>query len=242
MQIHFVLVAPARPENIGAAARAMKTQGFSSLRLVSSKAHLQPPAEWVAHGAQELLEHAQCFDSLELALRDIDLTIATTARKRGSKRSYWPVKKLNSMITEKHGSINQVALLFGCEESGLSNKALEHADLLSYIPMAVNYPSLNLAQAVMVYAYQLSDLLQPSIDAETAISGRDDREIGEFVSLKHKASKLLRQIDAYDDAKLREWLQDRIGCLSERDIRMLHTLLNDIDKATVYSKAGQEKH
>ena len=50
MQFHIVLVEPARPENVGAAARAMKTMGFSSLRIVNSEAHLQPAAGWVAHG------------------------------------------------------------------------------------------------------------------------------------------------------------------------------------------------
>ena len=54
MQLHIVLVAPARPENVGAAARAMKTMGFTSLRIVDSEAHLQPAARWVAHGAGEI--------------------------------------------------------------------------------------------------------------------------------------------------------------------------------------------
>lgn len=56
MQLHIVLVAPARPENVGAAARAMKTMGFTSLRIVDSEAHLQPAARWVAHGAGEILD------------------------------------------------------------------------------------------------------------------------------------------------------------------------------------------
>lgn len=232
MQIHFVLVAPARPENVGAAARALKTMGFDSLRLVATDAHQQPEATWVAHGAQQLLAQARSFDSLEQALQGIDLVIATTARRRGCKRSYWSAEQLTQLISEKSGSVSQVALLFGCEESGLPNHALEQANLLSYIPLAASYPSLNLAQAVMVYAYQLSPLSaqltsaqQPS--APTApVSGE-----GEFAALKQKATKLLQRIGAEGDPKLGEWLRDRLGCLTERDVRMLHTLLNDIDRS-----------
>ena len=78
MQLHIVLVAPARPES--AAARAMKTMGFTSLRIVDSEAHLQPAARWVAHGAGEILDGVQTFATLEQALADVDFTVATTAR------------------------------------------------------------------------------------------------------------------------------------------------------------------
>lgn len=88
MQIHIVLVAPARPENIGAAARAMKTMGFSSLRIVDSQAYLEPAARWVAHGSADILDNAQHFDTLEAALADVDFTVATTARSRARFHYY----------------------------------------------------------------------------------------------------------------------------------------------------------
>lgn len=76
MQLYIVLVAPTRPENIGAAARAMKTMGFTALRIVASEAH-QPSARWVAHGAGEILDGVQTFATLEQALADVDFTVAT---------------------------------------------------------------------------------------------------------------------------------------------------------------------
>lgn len=81
MQIHFILVEPAVPENVGAAARAMKTMGFTSLRLVNTKAHLAEEASWLAHASNEILENAQEFKTLQEAIHDIDWIIGTSAKK-----------------------------------------------------------------------------------------------------------------------------------------------------------------
>jgi len=80
MQFCIILVAPTPPENIGAAARAMKTMGFTALHIVASKAQLQPSARWVAHRAGEILDGVQTFATLEQVLADVDFTVATTAR------------------------------------------------------------------------------------------------------------------------------------------------------------------
>ncbi|MGL5332104.1 MAG: TrmH family RNA methyltransferase, partial [Aeromonas veronii] len=88
MKLYFVLVAPARPANVGAAARAMKTMGFDAMRLVASRVHEEEEASWVAHGAQEILTQAEAFDTLPEALADMDLVIATTARERGRYQHY----------------------------------------------------------------------------------------------------------------------------------------------------------
>ena len=82
MRLSIVLVSPARAENVGASARAMKTMGFSDMRIVDSDAHLQPAARWVAHGSGEILDNVKTYATLEQALHDVDFTIATTARSR----------------------------------------------------------------------------------------------------------------------------------------------------------------
>ena len=71
MKLYFVLVAPARPANVGAAARAMKTMGFDAMRLVAGRVHEEEEASWVAHGAQEILTQAEAFDTLPEALADM---------------------------------------------------------------------------------------------------------------------------------------------------------------------------
>lgn len=224
MQLHIILVSPARPENVGAAARAMKTMGFTSLRIVESQAHLQPEAGWVAHGSGEILENAQHFDSLQAALADIDFTVATTARSRARFHYYCTPQELEVQLTERKGWVNNAALVFGREDSGLTNEELELADLLTGVPMVADYPSLNLGQAVMVLCYQLSSLNQlAQKEAVQAVPGQLD-------ALRARVSRLLVNIDAQDDQKMADWLQQRLGVLEQRDAAMLHTLLHDIEK------------
>lgn len=224
MQLHIVLVAPARPENVGAAARAMKTMGFTSLRIVDSEAHLQPAARWVAHGAGDILDGVQTFATLEQALADVDFTVATTARSRARFHYYCTPQQLLGQLNERSQWVGQAALVFGREDSGLTNEELELADLLTGVPMQADYPSLNLGQAVMVYCYQLSELMNVSAPQEPAANE------GQLKALRQRAEGLLTALEVSDDQKLRDWLHQRLGALQQRDTAMLHTLLHDIEK------------
>ncbi len=224
MQFHIVLVAPARPENVGAAARAMKTMGFTSLRIVDSEAHLQPAARWVAHGAGDILDGVQTFATLEQALADVDFTVATTARSRARFHYYCTPQQLLGQLSERSQWVGQAALVFGREDSGLTNEELELADLLTGVPMQADYPSLNLGQAVMVYCYQLSELMKVSAPQEPVANE------GQLKALRQRADGLLGALGVGDDQKLRDWLHQRLGTLQQRDTAMLHTLLHDIEK------------
>ena len=224
MQLHIVLVAPARPENVGAAARAMKTMGFTSLRIVDSEAHLQPAARWVAHGAGDILDGVQTFATLEQALADVDFTVATTARSRARFHYYCTPQQLLGQLSERSQWVNRAALVFGREDSGLTNEELELADLLTGVPMQADYPSLNLGQAVMVYCYQLSELMNVSAPQEPVANG------GQLKALRQRAEGLLAALEVSDDQKLRDWLHQRLGVLQQRATAMLHTLLHDIEK------------
>ncbi|KQN49338.1 RNA methyltransferase [Serratia sp. Leaf50] len=224
MQVHIILVSPARPENVGAAARAMKTMGFTSLRIVESQAHLQPEAGWVAHGSGEILQNALHFATLSDALADIDFTVATTARSRAKFHYYCTPQELENQLVERQNWVNNVALVFGREDSGLTNEELELADLLTGVPMVADYPSLNLGQAVMVFCYQLSSLHQ-------LVQKRPvQAEAGQLEALRARVSRLLVNLDAHNDQKLADWLHQRLGVLEQRDAAMLHTLLHDIEK------------
>ncbi|CAI1116124.1 tRNA/rRNA methyltransferase [Serratia quinivorans] len=224
MQLHIVLVAPARPENVGAAARAMKTMGFTSLRIVDSEAHLQPAASWVAHGAGDILDGVQTFATLDQALADVDFTVATTARSRARFHYYCTPQQLLGQLSERSQWVGQAALVFGREDSGLTNEELELADLLTGVPMQADYPSLNLGQAVMVYCYQLSELMKVGAPQEPVANE------GQLKALRQRAESLLGALGVGDDQKLRDWLHQRLGTLQQRDTAMLHTLLHDIEK------------
>ncbi|HDR2315908.1 tRNA/rRNA methyltransferase [Enterobacter asburiae] len=224
MHLSIVLVAPARAENIGAAARAMKTMGFTDLRIVDSAAHLEPAARWVAHGSGDILDNITTYATLADALHDISFTVATTARSRAKFHYYATPAELVPMLSEKNQWLDKAALVFGREDSGLTNEELELADVLTGAPMVTDYPSLNLGQAVMVYCYQLASLIQiPQPPAE----GANENQLA---ALRARVEQLLSQLGVADDQKMADWLQQRLGRLEQRDTAMLHRLLHDIEK------------
>lgn len=224
MRLTIILVAPARAENIGAAARAMKTMGFTDLRIVDSQAHLEPATRWVAHGSGDIIDNISVFNTLAEALHDVEFTVATTARSRAKFHYYATPADLLPLLQEKSGWMSHAALVFGREDSGLTNEELALADVLTGVPMVADYPSLNLGQAVMVYCYQLAGLMQQSIK-ETETS--DEFQLQ---ALRTRVERLLGSLDVADDIKLADWLQQRIGLLGQRDTAMLHRLLHDIEK------------
>ncbi|MFQ2908821.1 tRNA/rRNA methyltransferase [Aeromonas allosaccharophila] len=227
MKLYFVLVAPARPANVGAAARAMKTMGFDAMRLVASRVHEEEEASWVAHGAQEILTQAEAFDTLPEALADMDLVIATTARERGRYQHYLTPGEIREQIRAKP-SLGKVAIVFGCEESGLSNEQLAEVDLISYLPLKVSYPSLNLGQAIMLYAYEMSQLVDElNADGAAAVAENFDNA-GQVRVLKRKTAELLDELGVSQDEKLHQWVMDRVPMLPQRDLNMLHLLCKDL--------------
>lgn len=233
MQFYIVLVAPARPENVGAAARAMKTMGFGRLRIVDSAAHREPAARWVAHGSGDILDGVETFATLAEALADVEFTVAATARSRARFHYYCTPPQLLTVLEEKRQWVNSAALVFGREDSGLTNEELALADVLTGVPMQADYPSLNLGQAVMVYCYQLAALMQVRQDVPEMAAE------GQLRALRQRFERLLRRVGAEQDAKLADWLQQRLGLLEQRDTAMLHTLLHDVEKAL--SIENQEK-
>lgn len=118
MRITIILVAPARAENIGAAARAMKTMGFSELRIVDSQAHLEPATRWVAHGSGDIIDNIKVFPTLVESLHDVDFTVATTARSRAKYHYYATPVELVPLLEEKSSWMSHAALVFGREDSG----------------------------------------------------------------------------------------------------------------------------
>lgn len=218
--IVFILVKPAVPENVGAAARALKTMGFDALRVVGSNAHTRKPAAILAHGARDILESARAFATLKEALVDCDLAVATSAKARADKRFIHSPPEVREAIAAKGATLGRVAIVFGSEESGLDNEQLALCDLHSAIPLARPYPSLNLGQAVMLYAYELTAL---------PAQGEAPASAGEWRALRDRAMHLLAGLD-YDEAdKLWGWASERLALLTDTDIRFMHLLLARIE-------------
>ena len=225
MTIHFILVEPLYPENIGAAARAIKTMGFNSLRLVNPCDHLVKQAKWLAHGSIEILEKALVFNSFEEAIKDIDFTIATTSKNRTVKYDYYPANKISNLIQDKKESIKDLALVFGGEESGLSNKVLDSCDIASFIPMKSKYPSLNLAQSVMIYAYSVSEI----INAKPELASKS-KKIHSYKELRIKSEEILNKIDIKADSNIYSRIMERLAIIGKDDINLLHSIINEVNK------------
>jgi TrmH family RNA methyltransferase len=152
--IHFVLVNPTHPGNIGAAARAMKNMGLRHLALVKPKLYPSAEATARASGADDILAAARVHDCLEEALESCDLVIGASARPRSIA---WPslgARECADMISGE-GARRRVAILFGREHAGLTNAELDRCHYLLHIPCNAQYPSLNLAAAVQIVAYEL---------------------------------------------------------------------------------------
>lgn len=157
--IAVVLNEPHFPENIGAAARALKNMGLCRLLLVNPiDCDLTRVLKTATHNAEDIVAGIDVFDSLEDALAPFQYVVGTTARQ-GSHRSMKNPGQLAIElidITRK----NQVAVLFGTESRGLANEHIKHCDCLVTIPTA-GFSSINLAQSVMILAYEI---LQASVE------------------------------------------------------------------------------
>ena len=154
--VRVILFEPREPGNIGSAARAIKGMGLSRLYLVNPVPFKDAKPTWyMAHGAQEIIENSQVFDTLEEALEGVHLLVGTSHRKREAKLPPPVSAREAAQEIASVSQSQQVALLFGREDFGLSTNQISRCQLMASIPMATKNPSLNLAQAVQVFAYEL---------------------------------------------------------------------------------------
>ena len=225
MIIHFVLINTIYPENIGSAARAINTMGFDSLRLVNPCDHLADQAKWLAHGSTDILIKANVFNSFEESIADVDFVIGTTSKSRTVKFDYYDSAKIPDIIFNKKESIDSVAIVFGGEESGLNNEILLKCDIASTIPMKTKYPSINLAQSVMIYSYLLSaNGINNTVSIEKHT--RDDS----YKSLLIKAEKVLKNIEVLPDTNIYNRIFERLAVMGEDDINLIHSVCNALIK------------
>ena len=151
----IILVAPQLAENIGMVARAMANFGLSELRLVSPRGGWpKKGARSAASGASHVLDGAVLFDTAQEAVADLNIVFATTARERGQmKRVYGPDAAM-AEAREGVGSGQRVGIMFGRERAGLDNDEVALADAIITFPVDPDFPSLNLAQAVLLVGYE----------------------------------------------------------------------------------------
>jgi tRNA/rRNA methyltransferase len=153
-RIRIVLSQTSHPGNIGAAARAMKTMGLQRLYLVQPKLFPHAEAEALASGAQDVLQRAIVCDSLDEALKGTIRAVAATGRHRDLTHPILACREAAAQMVADSAQ-GEIALVFGPERSGLTVADINRCQLLASIAADEHYGSLNLAQAVQVFAYEL---------------------------------------------------------------------------------------
>ncbi len=155
----IILVHAQMGENIGAAARAMLNCGLIDLRLVAPKQDWpNPRADSMSVGALELMPPVEVFETVEDSLHDITTLYATTARKRDMVKPVMHAQSATRDMFERAQKGEKTAILFGGERAGLDNRDISFANTLISIPLNPSFSSLNLAQAVLIVAYEWSKL------------------------------------------------------------------------------------
>jgi tRNA/rRNA methyltransferase len=177
MEPIIVLVRPQLGQNIGKAARAMLNFGLGEMRLVTPRdGWPNPDAGPAASGADVVLERAKLFDTVEEAIADCSQVFASTVRRRDL---VMPVLGPEQMADRIHASGERSAILFGAERSGLETEEVALANFIVTVPINPEFGSLNLAQAVILLAYEWSrraGLAQPPAKALEAPAPHNELE------------------------------------------------------------------
>ena len=162
--LRIVLVEPREAGNVGAAARVMKNFGFEELWIVGEHPTLQPLAGWWASGADDVVAGARFAPALHHALRDAHVTVATTSARGRTT----PVDLTPAGVAELYAESQTMALVFGREDSGLTREEIVQCQRTAVIPTDPDFPTMNLAQSVGVFCYQLSTIKRHAAPRELA--------------------------------------------------------------------------
>ncbi len=151
-ELSIILLRPQMGENMGAAARVMQNFGLSDLRIVAPRdGWPNEAARSMATKAVTIIDGAPVFETLAEAIADRQLVFATTARERQGNKQAVEIGELRDLALPE-----KVAIVFGPERTGLENEDIALADQILYVTTSEENPSLNLAQAVAVVAYEWS--------------------------------------------------------------------------------------
>lgn len=203
----------------------MKTMGFKHLRLIAPCDHLSDEARMLAHGSHDILESARLFDDFDSAVADLDLVVCTTAKERSAKHDYHSSRTIREQLDNKKEQLQKAGFLFGTEESGLPNALILQSDMAMSIPMTGSYPSLNLAQAVMITAYELSPFNHP------AKPGTELNKSGEgWLTLKRQSAQLLKEAGIKEGTPLYHRIMERMATLSANDIPLFLSVISRIQE------------
>jgi len=234
--IAIVLVRPQYAGNIGSVSRAMKNMGFKRLILVSPEQdYLSDEARMMATSARDILENAEVFSNLEKALMGFRWIAGTSGRKGRNRGPFIYPRQISTEILG-HARAVPVAILFGPEDRGLTNEDLAPCQALISMPTHEGLRSLNLAQAVMVFCYEL-------FVASLGLSEKESQNYGQVIKpaefkkiegmYSHLEELLLKIgfLDVNNPKRIMHTLRRIFGRagLSDRDVAILRGIFRQLE-------------
>jgi len=226
--ISIILVRPKFHENIGAVARAMKNMGLSRLKLVNGCSPLHMDAYKLASGAEDILERAEEILTLREAISETGYIAGMTSRGRKERYSFVTPQALIKKIIPLSVK-NSIGLVFGSEREGLTNEELSLCHLYVGIPSSPSFPSLNLAQAVMVICYELfrssMTISEPPLQLAKA------EQLERMFEHMEETLAEIGFLDPHHPQRIVRVLRRLFGRsqMNEREVRILHGIWSQID-------------
>ncbi|WP_266171247.1 RNA methyltransferase [Dyella subtropica] len=242
-RIRYVLVRTSHPGNIGSAARAMRTMGFTRMDLVAPHRFPDREASALAAGADDVLESAGVHEGLIDGLAGCSLALGLSARRRGVDLPEISPREAASRALAAAARGEQVALVFGNERTGLENEELARCHAMVRIPSVDDFSSLNLSQAVQVMAYELRVALLGGETPEPPVRA-DVEPPADAAQMERFYEHLAQTLDDIDFHKgrapttimlrLRKLFQR--AQMDERELRMLHGILADAQRMAMLAR------
>jgi tRNA/rRNA methyltransferase len=228
----IVLVEPQLGENIGAAARAMANFGLSRLRIVNPRQRWpNDKARMMATGGSRLLDGAELYDTLEGAIADCNFVLAATARAHDQVKPVIGAAQAAAEMAPRIEAGERVAVLFGRERNGLENDEVALADRIVTLPVNPGFASLNLAQAVVIVAYEWfklqSGAVLPFAMPEKSAAAPKEQLLAFFACLERE----LEKVEFFRPPDKRQTMQINLRNIftrmrpTQQDIQTLHGVI-----------------
>tara|TARA_Y100000590_G_C15663032_1_gene993417 strand:+ start:846 stop:1559 length:714 start_codon:yes stop_codon:yes gene_type:complete len=230
--VSFILHKPQLSENIGACARALKNFNFKKLIIVNPKP-LFPNDKIIANsvGAKEIISKTEVYENLEPALKKVDYLIAATSRFRNKNLKHIQLNELNKINFNK-----KIAILFGPEASGLTNKEISYANCTMQIPTNPTFKSLNLSHSLIIVAQTIFSLIQLKKIKYSKSKKIKNASKNDILSMTNLCIKLLENKNFFKQVEKKPIMLENlisIFCkieLSEKETRILSSVFAGLAK------------
>ena len=230
--ISFILHKPQLSENIGACARGLKNFDFQRLIVIDPKPTF-PNDKIIATsvGAKNIINRSKNFENLELAIKDIDILIATSARFRNKNIKHIQLEDLKDIDYKK-----KVAFLFGSEASGLSNNEISYANYTLQIPTNSKFKSLNLSHSLIIIAQHVSKIIKMNKSKFKKSNKIKSASKNEIISMMNLCIKSLEKLDFFKPKEKKPIMLENLRNifyrmeLSSKETRILSSVFASLAK------------